>query len=83
MDDFHERQLRNLRDRHERKIREAAEGIQEYIGYVLTRLDSGHPESVDYYAAGIAAEAHDIVRRLAALEAMADAVGILETTDRL
>ena len=48
---------------------------------MLARLNSGNAGSVGHYAAGIAADAHEIVTRLALLEGIADAVGILETHD--
>lgn len=78
MDNFQARALGNLRRRHEDKIRQNAEHIQEYIGYVLTRLDAGNVTSVTHHAVGIASDAQEIVTRLAALEAIAEAAGILE-----
>ena len=81
MDDFHRRALANARDRHEKQIRQSAERIAEHIGYVIARLDNGQVGSVGHYAAGIAADAHEIVTRLALLEGIGDAVGILETHD--
>jgi hypothetical protein len=81
MDDFQARAIGNLKKRHEDKIRQNAEHIQEYIGYVLARLDSGNVTSVTHHAVGIASDAQEIVIRLAALEAIAEATGILETTE--
>jgi hypothetical protein len=83
MDDFHVRALKNLRERHETKIRQLAESIQQEIGYTLTRLDSGHKgsASIGHYAGSIATDAQEIVTRLAALEAMTDATEILETRE--
>ena len=79
MDDFHARALKSLRGRHENKIRQAAENVREIAGYVLRDLDAGRTGL--RYATDIATDAQDIVRRLAALEAMGEAVSILETTD--
>ena len=81
MDDFDARRLKNLRERHEKKINQLAESIQQEIGYVLTRIASGNINSVAHYANSIATDAHEIVTRLAALEAMGDATSILETRD--
>lgn len=81
MDDFQARALGNLRKRHEDKIRQNAEQIQEYIGYLLARLDSGNVTSVSHQARGIASDAQEIVSRLAALEAVTEAAGILESTE--
>jgi hypothetical protein len=81
MDDFQTRALGNLKKRHEGRIRHDAERIREYIGHLLARLDSGNVISVSHHARGIAADAQDIVSRLAVLEAIGEAVGILETTE--
>ena len=78
-DQFTERALRNLRERHETAIRQNAERIQEHIGYVLKRLDGGNVTSVSHYANGIAADAREIVNRLSALEGMADVKGIYDS----
>lgn len=78
MDKIQEHQLANLRKRHEDKIREAAERIQEHIGYVLARIERGAAESTGHYAAGIAADAHEIVSRLAALEGAAETAGVFD-----
>jgi len=79
MDDFHARALNSLRARHESLIRDQAERIQQHIGYVIKRLDAGRSDSVGMYAEDIEASARRIVARVTALEAVADAVGILET----
>lgn len=82
MDDFHARALKSLRERHENKIRQAAEEIQEYIGYVLARLDKDASGStIGHWVGNIATDGQEIVTRLAALEAMAEATAILETSD--
>jgi hypothetical protein len=81
MDDFQARALKNLKERHESQIRENAERIQEHIGYVLKRLDAGRSDYVGLYAEDIEASARRIVSRVAALEAITEAVGILETTE--
>lgn len=83
MDDFHARALKSRRERHENKIDQLAESIQEEIGYMLTRLNSGSygRASVGHYAHSIATDAQEIVTRLAALEAIGDAVSILEASD--
>jgi hypothetical protein len=78
MDKLQERQLANLRKRHEDKIREAAERIQEHVGYVLARIEHGAAGSTGHYAAGIAADAHEIVTRLAALDGAAETAGIFD-----
>jgi hypothetical protein len=81
MDDWQTRALGNLRKRHEDKIRQDAERIQEYIGYVLARIDGGNVTSVTHHARGIASDAQEIVSRLAALEAIGETVGILGTRE--
>ena len=53
----------------------------EHIGYVLARIEGGQPASVGHYARGIAADAHEIESRVAVLEGITDAIGILETGD--
>jgi hypothetical protein len=79
MDDFQARALGNLRKRHEDKIRQDAERIRDYIGYVLARLYSGSATSASHHAQGIASDAQEIVKRLAALEAIEEAAGVLDT----
>ena len=81
MDDFQQRALKNLRERHENKITQLAESIQEEIGYVLNRIGSGNVSSAGHYAQSIAADAEEIKTRLAALEALGDAVDIFEVTE--
>jgi hypothetical protein len=84
VDDFQARalkNLKNLKERHESQIRENTERIQEHIGYVLKRLDAGRSDSVGLYAEDIEASARRIVSRVVALEAITDAIGILETTE--
>jgi phage-related protein len=81
MDEFQQRALKNLRERHENKITQLAESIQEEIGYVLNRIGSGSIGSAGHYAQSIAADAEEIKARLAALEALRDAVGIFEATE--
>lgn len=82
MDDFHARALKSLREQHEKNIWQAAEEIQEYIGYVLARAAKGVSGAlIGSYASTIATDAQEIVTRLAALEAMKDATEILETRD--
>ena len=82
MDDFHARALKNLRERHEGKIQENAQRIQEHIGYVLNRIESGRAETVGLYADDLAASVERIQSSVAALEALEEAVGILETRDK-
>jgi hypothetical protein len=81
MDDFQTRALGNLRKRHEDKIRQAAEEIREYAGYLLRDLGSGRTSTSSHYAGDILTDAREIVTRFAALEAIGDAVGILEATE--
>jgi hypothetical protein len=81
VDDFHARALKNLRERHESQIRENAERIREHIGYVLKRLDAGRADSVGLYAEDIEASVRRIVSRVAALEAITETAGIIETTE--
>ena len=80
MDDFQTRALKNLRGRHEDQIRRLAASIQEEIGYLIHGLDSQHA-TPGHFARRIATDAQEIVARFAALEAIGDAVGILETRD--
>lgn len=79
MDDFQTRALNNLRQRHTDKIRQAAEHIRDYAGYVLRNLDSGNTTS--YYVRDIASDAQELVTRFAALEAIEETAGILEASD--
>jgi len=81
VDDWQARAIQSVTKRHEEKVRQYAERIQEHIGYVLTRLDAGKAFSVGHYASGIASDAHEIVSRIAALEALGEATGILSTTE--
>lgn len=81
MDDFQVRVLKNLRERHESQTRENAERIREHIGYVLLRLDAGRSDSVGMYAEDIEASARRIATRVVALEAITEAIGIVETTE--
>jgi hypothetical protein len=81
VDDFQARALKNLRERHESQIRENAERIRQHIGYVLQRLDAGRSDAVGLYAEDIEASARRIASRVAALEAITDTVGIVETTE--
>ena len=83
MDEFQERALKNLRERHENKITQLAESIQAEIGYVLNRIGSGNVSSAGHYAQSIATDAEEIKVRLAALEALADAVGIFQAGGEL
>ena len=76
MDAFQERAIGSHRTRHEAKIRAAAEEIREYAGYILRDLDNGSTSS--HYAGDVLADAQEIVRRFAMLEAMADVTGIVE-----
>jgi hypothetical protein len=81
MDDFQTRATGQLRKRHENAILENAKRIHEHIGYVLARIEAGNPASVGHYARGIAADAHEIGSRVAVLEGITNAIGILETSD--
>jgi hypothetical protein len=80
MDDFQTRALKDLRDRHEGEIRRLATSIQEEIGYLIRDLDHQHA-TPGHYARRVATDAQEIVTRVAALEALGDAVGIFETSD--
>lgn len=69
-----ERALRSQRERHEGQIRQSAERIQEYAGYILKRLDAGAiPAGYD-----LITDAVEIRQRIWALEAIKDIVGIYE-----
>lgn len=81
MDEFQTRAIKSLRERHENKITQLAESIQEEIGYALSRLASGNAIWAGHYANSIATDAQEIVTRLAALEALGDAVGIFEAKE--
>lgn len=81
MDDFQARALGSLTKRHEARIRENAERIREHIGYVLQRIDAGRADATGLYARDIAASAQEIVTRVAALEAIGEAVGIFSSGD--
>ena len=78
VDELQKRQLAILRKQREDKIRWAAERIQQHIGWVLARIEHGSPESVGHYAAGIAADAHEIVAVIAALDGAAETAGIFD-----
>jgi hypothetical protein len=78
MDELQARQLAILRKQREDKIRWAAERIQQHIGWVLSRIEGGSAGSVGHYAAGIAADAHEIVACIAALDAAAETAGIYD-----
>ena len=80
MDDWQARAMQDLTKRHEDAIRENAERIQQLIGYVMTRLDDGHP--VSHFAEGIAVAAQDIVRRRTVLDALTEATDILAPKEK-
>lgn len=81
MDAWQERQITQLRDRHVKALRENAERIREHVGYVLARIDGGHPESAGLYAQDIAAAAERMRLAVAAIETLDEALGILATAD--
>ena len=66
-----------LKGRHERQIRQAAERIQEHVGYILDRLDRDSAASIGHYTAGIATDAHEIVSSIAALDGQCEVLGVL------
>jgi hypothetical protein len=78
MDDFQVRATGNLQARHEKAIAENARRIQKHIGYVLARIEDGGTATVGHYARGIAADAHEIESRIAVLEGIGEALGIIE-----
>jgi hypothetical protein len=78
MDDFQKRMLTNLTRRHEDKIRQHAERIKEYTGYLLARLDDGNVAAGSHYAQDIASDGQEIVARFAALEAITEMVGFID-----
>ncbi len=70
MDDFQKRAIGNHESRHRDKIRENAEQILEYAGYILRDLDNpGRRSVVSHYARGRAQ------RRPGGREAVRDAGG--------
>jgi hypothetical protein len=81
MDELQARMLGALRKRHEDKIRQDAEHIYEYAGYLLARIEAGNGASASHYGWDIAAHAREIVSRFSALEAIEDAASILETEE--
>jgi hypothetical protein len=73
-DKFTERAIKSQRERHEHQIRQCAERIQQYAGYILARLDAGTiPAGFD-----LVTDAVEINRRIFALEAIKDTTGIYE-----
>jgi hypothetical protein len=81
MDAFHERAIRNLRERHETQIAENAERIREHIGYVLKRVESGRADTTGLYAEDIGASVRRMQLAVAALEALNETTEILKTSD--
>ena len=82
MDDFQKRAIGSHESRHRDKIRENAEQILEYAGYILRDLDNPARRSVvSGYAGDVLDDAQAIVTRLAMLEAMSDVTGIMATED--
>lgn len=81
LDAFHERAIRNLRERHETQIAENAERIHEHIGYVLKRIEAGRTETVGLYAQDIAASVQRILIGVAALETLGETTAIIATSD--
>jgi hypothetical protein len=82
MDDFQKRAIGNHESRHRDKIRENAEQILEYAGYILQALDNpGRWSVASHYAGDVLADAQAIVTRFAMLEAMSDVTGIMASTE--
>jgi hypothetical protein len=81
MDKFHERAIRNLRERHETVITENSERVREHIGYVLKRIEVGRIDSIGLYAEDIAASIGRIRLSVAALETLRETTEILKTSD--
>lgn len=81
MDDFQNRAIKNLRERHETQITENAERVRAHIGYVLKRIEGGRIDSVGLYAEDIAASMRRILASVAALEALRESTEILATSD--
>lgn len=81
MDSFHQRALKNLRDRHETQITENAERVREHIGYVLKRIEAGRADAVGLYAQDIAASIERVRLSVAALETLNETTAILATGD--
>jgi hypothetical protein len=79
MDAWQERQITQLRDRNANALRENAERIREHVGYVLARIDGGHPEATGLYAQDIAASAERMRLAVAAIETLDETLGILAT----
>lgn len=66
------RALANERNRHEEAIRATALRMQEQLGYLLKRLDKGHPLT----GYNVLQDAAEIERRIAALECFSEVTGI-------
>jgi hypothetical protein len=84
LDAGQQRAYDNLRQRHEDKIRKAAEEIREYAGYILRDLDrknAGKPRATIRFADDILQDAQVIWARIAALEAIVDVTEILESRE--
>ena len=73
-DKFTKRAIASQCSRHENQIRQCAERVQEYAGYILARLDAGTiPAGFD-----LVGDAVEIKQRIFALEAIKDTTGIYE-----
>lgn len=81
LDAFHERAIRNLRERHETQLTENAERIRDHIGYVLKRIEGGRPETTGLYAQDIAASVQRILQCVTALETLNETTAIIQTSD--
>lgn len=66
------RMYANQVKRHEEKLQALAEHIHEYAGYLLREVQEGRPSLSESHANTIASDVANALRRIAALDALAD-----------
>jgi hypothetical protein len=62
--------LEAIRSQHIARMRENALRIQEFTGYILTRIDAGHPETVELTAAEIVSAGQRIMTDCATIQGL-------------
>lgn len=70
----------SVQKRHEKKISDLAEHIQEYALYLLNDVQAGQYTLGDHYAQTIEQDITEIRRRMAALDALAEVAPIVADT---
>lgn len=62
--------LSELRAQHAKQIREEAERVREFAGYVISRVESGHADTIGLYAADITASGQRMMTSCATIQGL-------------